>query len=231
MAETKAIQSIDYRSIPLFSELEPTEVRSVLAEARVKNFARGAIIFHDGDAYTGFYIVLSGQVKVYKDSRDGKQLVLHVLRPNALLAEVPMFEGGRYPANAIAMERSSLLFLPKDHFLDCLDSSPQLMRKILVGCAKKIRMLTEKLENLTLHDVTGRLARLIVREIVVAGRTTLSQPFVKLTVPKAVIASQLGTVRETFSRSFKKLQEDEVIKVKGQTVTVLDYARLRDIAQ
>ncbi len=220
-----------YCSIPLFSELDASELEEILSFSIRREVARGARIFREGDPYTGFFVVLRGAVKVFKTSRDGKELILHLLRPLSLLAEVPLFEGGNYPANAEAMEKTELLYIDKNRFIECLDASPQLMRKMLTGLAKKIRTLSEQIENLTLHDVSCRLARFLVAEIEKAHRAELAQPFLHLKLQWSVIAAQIGTARETLSRSLKLLQSSKVMRLNGHNLTVLDYQKLRELAQ
>ncbi len=220
-----------YRTIPLFSELDPSELDQILSFATRRTLERGARIFREGDPYTGFFIVLSGSVKVFKDSKDGREIILHLLRRASLLAEVPLFEGGTYPANAEALEHTELLYIDKNRFISLLDTSPKLTRKMLIGLAKKVRVLSEKIENLTLHDVTSRLAHYFVREIVIANRAELPEPFLRLELPWSTIASQLGTARETISRSLKRLQDSKIIKLTGHTLTVLDYPKLLELAQ
>lgn len=225
------MSAVNYHAIPLFSELDASELEEILSFSILKEVARGARIFSEGDPYTGFFVVLGGSVKVFKEARDGKELILHLLRPLSLLAEVPLFDGGNYPANAEAMEKTELLYIDKNRFIECLDASPKLMRKMLIGLAKKVRVLSEQLENLTLHDVTSRLARFLVSEIAKAHREELAQPFLSLKLPWTVIASQLGTVRETLSRSLKRLHSSKIIRIKGHSLTVLDYAKLCKLAE
>ncbi|MDP4244117.1 MAG: Crp/Fnr family transcriptional regulator [Bacteroidota bacterium] len=231
MLPQESIRNIDFRSIPLFSELEPSELSKVLSFSSIKRIKKGGHIFMEGDPYGGFFVVLIGSVRVYRNSRDGKELTLHLLNPLSLLAEVPIFEGTNYPANAQAMERTEVFFIPKEHFVKYLDSSPELMRKMLIGFAKKIRSLSDQLESLSLHDVSSRLARFLIVEVERAQRSQLPQPFIRLDAQKSVIASQIGTIRETLSRSLKRLQSLKIIRVKGHTITILDYARLKALTE
>jgi CRP-like cAMP-binding protein len=228
---TTTIDHAIYRTIPLFSELSADELNGIVAFSAVKHFKKNAHIFLEGDSYLGFYVVLKGSVKVYKANQDGKEFVLHLLYPYALVADVPMFEGGKYPAHAAVLEATTLLFVPKKQFLQFLGRSPSLMLKMLSGFAKKIRSLSQQLENLTLHDVSCRLARHLVDLVEEAKGERLAQPVVRLHSPKSVLASQLGTVSETLYRTLKKLQVDGIIKMKGRTTTVLDYKRLRALSE
>jgi CRP/FNR family transcriptional regulator len=231
MKDATAIDIVIYHTIPLFSELSEDELKEVLAFSLIKRFKKNAQIFLESDPYKGFYVVLKGSVKVYKVNHDGKEFIMHLLQPYALVADVPMFEKGNYPAHAVAMENAVLLFVPKKAFLGFLENSPPLMRKMLGGFAKKIRTLSLQLENLTLHDVSCRLARHLVDLVEEAKRGTLAEPFVHLDSQKSVLASQLGTISETLYRTLKKLEVEGIIKTRGRTIIIPDYKALRALAE
>lgn len=218
------------REIPFFAELTPDELDEVRRFCTVKRYRKGAMVFIDGEDYAGMFVVLKGSVKVYKNSPEGKEYVVHVFHAMGQFADVPMFAGGRFPANAQVMEAASLLFIPKRELSAYIERHPALMRKMLVGFAKKIRELAQQLEDLTLHDVGCRLARYLVREISTRKRDALPQPFLRLPVSKSVLAAHLGTTIETLSRTFHKLQIDRILHVQQRTITVTDLARLRVLA-
>lgn len=219
------------RAIPLLSELSKRELDGVRSICTVKKFKKNAMVFFENDAYAGLYAVLLGSVKVFKNTPDGKEFIVHLLYPYSLVADVPMFGGGNYPANAQTMEATTLLFLPKRDFLEYLEHAPALTHKLLAGFAKRIRTLSQQLENLTLHDVSCRFARFLIGRIEEANRENQAQPMIKLHAQKSVIAAHLGTVIETLSRTLRTLQTEGIIRVNGSTVTVLDYGRLRKLAE
>lgn len=216
--------------VPFFSELSPAELDEIRTFSTVRKARKGAMLFLDGQEYGGMFVVLKGSVKVYKNSPDGKEFVVHVFHQFGQFADVPMFAGGRYPANAQTMETSTLLFIPKRELLAYIERRPALMRKMLVGFAKKIRELAQQLEDLTLHDVACRLARYLTREIAARGRDTLPQPYLRLPVRKSVLAAHLGTTIETLSRTFHKLQSDAIIHVQQNTITITNPRKLRALA-
>ena len=218
------------RSIPLFSELSETELEEVRAFSIVKRYRKGAMVFLDGQEYGGMYFVLKGSVKIYKDSPEGKEYVVHMVYALGQFADVPMFAGGRYPANAQTMEGALLLYIPKRELLAYVESRPAMMRKMVVGFAKKIHELRQQLEDLTLHDVACRLARYLWRETEARKRGSLPQPFLRLPVSKSVLAAHLGTTIETLSRTFHKLQEENMLRVQQSTITIVDPAKLRILA-
>src|SRR5689334_5760351 len=124
MKDIFTIDESAYRSIPLFSELNDEELNGILSFSAVKKYKKTAPVFFEGDPYAGFYVVLKGSVKVYKNTPDGKEFVIHLLHPYSLFAEFPMFEGGNYPANAQALENTVLLFVPKWYFAEYVERSP-----------------------------------------------------------------------------------------------------------
>ncbi len=219
------------RDIPLFSELSIEQLRNISSISKLKKFDKHDRIFNENDIYIGFYILLKGSVKVYKISSTGKESVVHIVRPLTVFADIPLFEGTDYPVSADALEESLALLIPKEKFLELIRTEPEISLRMLGGFAKRLKSLVAKLEDLSSLEVPNRLAKYILKEIKTAGTEAQAEPFVKLSVPKSTIASYLGTITETLSRSLKKLQNDNIIRVKGKTVFVCDLKKLKDLAK
>jgi CRP/FNR family transcriptional regulator len=226
-SETK-ITGETITKLPLFSELNVADLKMITAISQVIRFKKSQTIFCEGDFYRGFYILLKGSVKVSKYSSEGKETVIHLIKPLDAFGDLPLFEGGNYPVNAETLNDSVLLFIPKKEFLNLLSKNSSLSLKMLAGFAKRMRFLTKKVEELTTKEITSRLAAFIVEEIKRSGKDKILEPFVKLTVPKKNIASYLGTITETLSRTFKKLQDEKIIRVSGKTIFVTDYEKLKE---
>ncbi len=218
------------KDIPLFSEFTVEQLRQVTRIGRLEKFVKNKIIFLENENYRGFYIVLKGKIKVFKTSSDGKEHILHIVKPPHPFADVPLFEGGNYPASAQALEDCVLLFVPKNEFLGLLENNAQLSLKMVAGFAKRLKKLSEKLEDITFKEVGNRLAKYIVEEVEKSGTAGLAEPFVKLSLPKSTIASYIGTITETLSRTLKKMQNEKIIRVQGKKIFVEDYPRLKDLA-
>ncbi len=226
-AETK-ITGETITKLPLFSELNVADLKKITAISQVIRFKKSQTIFYEGDYYTGFYILLNGSVKVSKYSSDGKETVIHLIEPLDAFGDIPLFEGGDHPVNAETLSDSVLLFIPKKEFLNLLSNNSNLSIKMLTGFAKRMRFLTKKVEELTTKEITSRLAVFLVDEIKKSGKDKLPEPFIKLTIPKKNIASYLGTITETLSRTFKKLQDEKIIRVSGKTIFVSDFDKLKE---
>lgn len=231
MNEIDAIKKETLKDLPIFCGLETKNLRQITQISRLVKFPKNKIVFLEGEEYRGFYIVLKGKVKIFKVSLDGKENILHLIKPPHTFAEVPMFEGGNYPACAQTLEESILLFIPKDEFLDLIQKDISLSLKMIAGFAKRLKSLSQRIEDISSKDVTYRLAKYLIEEIEKNGTYNLAEPFIRLSITKSDVASFLGTITETLSRTFKKLQNENIIRVEGKKIFIKDYSRLKDLAK
>lgn len=217
--------------IPLFAELSVEELRKITAISSLVNYKKGEFVFHEGEAFPGIYIVLKGLVKIFKISPQGKEYILHLLRKPNLFGDVPLFTGGKCPASVRIMEDSTLLFIPKNEFLQLLKDNPELSFKIMAGFAKRLESITVKAEDLSLKEVVNRLADYIVKGIESNHNSNLPEPFFKIPLSNPTIAAYLGTIPETISRAIKKLKDSRIIRVHGRTIFVQDFENLKKLAE
>jgi CRP/FNR family transcriptional regulator, dissimilatory nitrate respiration regulator len=218
------------KKLPPFTELSIEDLRKITSISKLKKFSKSQILFSEGDPYTGFYILLKGAVKVFRLSSEGKESIFHLKKPFDSFGDIALFEGGSYVVNAQATSDSTLLFIPRKEFLILLKKNPQLSLKMLESFAKRLRVLTQKVEDLTTKDIIGRLASYLVDEIIKNGVENLSEPVINLSVPKKNIAAFLGTITETLSRTFKKLQNEKIIRISGKNIFILDLHRLKKLS-
>ncbi|HKJ80795.1 MAG TPA: Crp/Fnr family transcriptional regulator [Ignavibacteriaceae bacterium] len=220
------------RDVPLFSEMDVSHLREISEISRLEQYKKNQHIFLENDNYRGFYIVLKGSVKVYRVSAEGKEYILHLRKPPQPFADVPLFEdGGNYPANAQALDDCLLLFIPKQEFTDLIGENPSIAFKMLAGFAKRMRNMTNKMEEISTKEVSSRLARFILEEIEKNGSVKLEEPFLRLTISKATVATYLGTITETLSRTFKKFHDEDIIVVNGKKIFVKDLNKLKQLAK
>ena len=219
---------MNYRQIlknsPFFAGLSDLDLDALLDISRIREHARGELLFSDGELATGFFVVLDGKVKVYKLSPDGKERILHVIHPGGTFAEAAIFGDGLYPAYAEPLQVSTLFFLPKDGFLGLLMNNGKIAINMIAGMSRFLRQFASQIEELTFKDVPSRLARYLM------DLSRGSKQIVELPISKSQLASNLGTVSETLSRTLRKLSEDDLITVAGKTVEILDFSRLEELA-
>ena len=219
------------REIQLFSEFSIEQLREISAISKIKKFSKHEFIFLEGDFYLGFYILLKGAVKIFNVTADGKESVVHIVKPLTVFADIPLFEGSNYPVNGQVIEESLALFIPKEGFIDLLKKNHEISLKMLAGFAKRLKALVAQIEDLSSKEVVNRLAKYLVKEIKKNKTDNLPEPIIKLTVPKSTIASYLGTITETLSRTFKKLHDERIIRVVGKKIFVSDQKRLKELAK
>jgi CRP/FNR family transcriptional regulator, dissimilatory nitrate respiration regulator len=224
----------------LFSELNQDDLETVKKIARIKNFQKGDIIFFDTEPYLGFYVVIKGMVKIYKISKDGREHIVHLVDKLNTFAEVPLFENAgeilekdfSYPANAMAIEdNTEVMLMPARPFIQLIESSPKLSMRMISGFAKRLRHLNNHIETITLKDVTKRVAGYLLNEykrnIKKTNQPPEKQNIISLKISKNDLASYLGTILETLSRTFKKLQDENVIEVEGKNIKITDFKKLK----
>ncbi len=210
---------------PLFAGLSEPDLDALQAICRVRECPRGELLFSDGEKAEGFFVVLDGTVTVYKLSAEGKERILHIVHPGGTFAEAAIFGNGLYPAYAEPLLPSKLLYIPKEGFLQLLVTNGRIAINMIAGLSRFLRQFAQQIEELTFKDVPSRLARYLLD--LSRGR----QMTVELPISKSQLASNLGTVSETFSRTLRKLSDDDLIRVDGKRVEILDVERLEELAE
>ena len=209
---------------PLFAGVTNDDLDHLLRISKARESTKGELLFSDGEVAAGFFIVGTGKIKVFKLSPDGKERILHIVHPGGTFAEAAIFGSGTYPAYAQPLEASQLIFFPKREFLDLLRSDSQLAINMIAGLSRFLRQFANQIEELTFKDVPARLARYLLD---LAGDEAEQ---VELPISKSQLASKLGTVSETLSRTFRKLTDDDLIVVRGKVIELLDRDRLEDLS-
>jgi len=213
------------KSCHLCKDLDPAEFADLAAIALVKKVNKGEVLFFEGDRATGFFVLLSGRVRIYKASPDGREYTLHTINPGQMFAEAVIFKGDTFPANGAALDDSIVAFFPKDKFISLVTRSPQISLKMLSAIAEFVRQFNRQVEELSLKEVSSRLASYLLKMITKTGNNTFM-----LEISKSELARSLGTISATLSRNLKRMKDLGVIRVNGQVITVLDLKSLQNIA-
>lgn len=214
---------------PLFANLPPEDLRRIAGIAAWRRFGRKESVFREGDRADGFFVVAAGRVKIFKLSEDGKEQVLHIIEPGQSFAEATIFEGGVYPAHAEALADCELVFLSKRPFIEMLEKNSRMALRMLASLSKWLKRMADLVESIALRDVETRLVLYLSDELSRRGVPLRDGTVYELEVSKNVLASRLGTVPETFSRTLKKLQEEGKIRVKGKQIRILKAGSLFSI--
>ena len=213
--------------VPLFQDLDRKYYDDLAMIVTDQVFEKGEIIFGEGDEGTGFYVVLSGRVKIFKVSPEGKEQILHIFGPGEPFGEVAVFTGRPFPASAEALEETRALFFPRKEFLDLIRRDPSLALNMLAVLSHRLRRFSALIENLSLKEVPGRLAAYLLY----LGEGKKEKSEVTLEISKNQLASLLGTIPETLSRILAKMTRDGFIKSIGpRQIQLLDRKGLEELA-
>lgn len=212
------------RSCQIFAGLAPADLDQIATITLVKSLGKGDYLFREGEPSCGFYIVQKGAINVHRVNQIGKEQVIHVFRSGESFAEATLATDSGYPADARAIEASQVLLVQKSGFILVLKRQPELALRMLGSMSLHLRTLVGQLEDLTLKDVETRLANWLVKRC--PNPASVQPVILELSSSKRMLAAELGTVSETFSRTLAKFREQGLLQVDGKRFTVPDPSRL-----
>jgi len=220
---TGKVQLVDaIKSVPAFSALGAAALHAMAQACRIRTFAAAVSVFRSGDAADAFFLILEGQVKIFRLSPKGDEQILHLYGPGQTFAEAAVWAGKSYPANAEAVTRARLLAIPRRAIEQAVGRDPKLAMGMLLGMSRKLQEFADLIDDLSLKEVPARLAGVLLAEAEAAGAFTF-----QLRQTKRQLAAQIGTIAETLSRALKKLHDDGLIDVNGREVALLDVPGLK----
>ncbi|MGB0035764.1 MAG: Crp/Fnr family transcriptional regulator [Candidatus Acidiferrales bacterium] len=215
------------RETPLFASLTETEMHALRARVSTRRFHRGELLFNEGDSCTGLFLVATGKIRIFKMSAAGREQVLAVEGPGSSFAELPVFDGGNYPASASALEDSEVLFISRKDFQNFCREHPDVALKVIAVVGSRLRRLVGIIEDLSFTTVRQRLIAVIVRMVQASGTSSKEGVRVELTMSHQDLAAELGTVRELVSRNLSRLQAEGFLEVVGRKIVVKDVSVLK----
>lgn len=206
-------------SVPYFQDLDERTLEVVLKCIQLRDVPAGAPLFFEGEdeGEVPLYVVVSGTIRVYKSSLRGREQVLRLFHAGETFAEVPLFDGGAYPANADALVDSTVAVLPRQLFLRLMREYPEIAVAATQILGDRLRHFNVLIEDLSLRRVRSRVARRILES---DERVTQAQ-----------MAAMSGTSREMISRSLHQLEDEGVLDLSHQEILILDPDRLRQIVE
>lgn len=207
----------------IFSGLDSTELFQIASYSERILLPKGQILFREGDPVIGFYIVLRGCIKAYRISEAGREQVIHLIHPGGSFAEPAVAGLPGYPAHTVALETSEVVLVKSTPFLDHLRVNSELALRMLASLSRHLHELVATIDSYRLQNVETRLLHWLLQR---TGESAVPVVF-ELSVPKSVLASELGTRQETLSRLFGKLRKQGILRVQGKTLTLTNPVRLK----
>ena len=225
--ESNRIVLDELHHIALFSSLDEKQLDSVIKACRVISLPAKTVLFERGTPATHFYLLKSGQVKLYCLSEEGDEKVIEIIHPSQTFAEAIMFMPKHmYPVCAETIKSSELYSFDMKQFREILENSKETCFRLLATMGRQLHSKINDINNLTLHNATYRLVVYLLEQLP-EGAEALSS--IHLGATKVVIASRLSIQPETFSRILLRMSKQGLIEVHGNDITLLDVDGLREL--
>lgn len=214
------------RRVSFFAVLRLGELREIATHCAVRRISKDEMLVAEGDPCEGLFIVQSGTIKLFKMAENGREQVLVNERAGSTVGEFSVFDGGGFPASAVAAEDSTLLFLPKREFLELCERNSEVAFAVIRSLAWRFRYLTSLVEELSLKEVSHRLARFLRDRALNLGVRTRRGIEFPLEETNQEIGAEIGTVRDLVSRNLRRFVDRGIIRLERRKVIVLDMAEL-----
>jgi CRP-like cAMP-binding protein len=215
------------RRVPLFTDLSEAELALIAERVVRRKYTAGMTVFSEGGVCRELMIVEEGMVRILKTASNGRQQLIGIERAGNSLAEVPVFDEGRYPATAEAVSDVSILQLDALHFRKICSQHPEVALKVIKVLAHRLRHLDGLVEELSFATVRDRIVAHLVRLGEDRGLTTTRGVEFELTENNEELAARLGTVRELISRNLGRLHGEGLIEIRRRTVTIPNVLKLK----
>jgi len=223
----KCLNEDTLRQIPLFQALDEQQINGVLKSCNIHSMPAKNILFEKDSAASNFYMVKSGQIKLFCLSEEGDEKVIEIINPLETFAEAIMFMPKQiYPVSAETLKNSEIYSFDMNQFRRLLENSTETCFRLLATMGRQLHGSVSDINNLTLHNATYRLVVYLLDQLP-AGAVALSN--IHFDATKVIIASRLSIKPETFSRILLRLSKLGLIEVHGNDITLLDVNGLRDL--
>jgi CRP-like cAMP-binding protein len=224
VAKPSAIDTL--RRVSLFADLTETEIQFLAQRAVSRQYAVNELVFSEGETCAGMYVVETGHVRIFKSSSEGREQILAIEGPGGSVAELPVFDGGNYPASCASADEAVVLFISKQDFHSLCLVHPQVALKVLKVVGRRLRTLVNIIEELSFTTVRSRLISLLLR---LSREGNRGPDGVEIALPGSNqdLASHIGTVRELVSRNLSRLQAEGLIRMDGRKIVLLNPAALQ----
>ena len=226
MTSSRIDLAVVLQQAALLSSLSPPELQLLAARTVRKNLSAGQLLFSEGEPCHGLHIIAQGKIRIFKTSANGREQVLAVNVPGESVAELPVFDGGTYPASAVAIEDAEIAFISqRDFHTFCLEH-PEVALKVLAVVGARLRRLVGIIEELSFTTIRQRLIAVLVKLAESEGRNTARGIEIQLPASHQELANQLGTVRELISRNLMRLQAEGLVDVDARQIVIKDLKSL-----
>ena len=215
----------------IFSGFSPEELEAAAGLLKKKKYRKGVTVFHEGQPGIAFYLISSGRVKVFKLNEDGRELIFGIFGDGAIFGDVPVFDGGPYPASAATLVETEVVYMSRDDFIRLITEHPAISLKIVRVLGKRLRQAQRFVMEIAMKSVLQRLSAQLVRLAEEYGREEGGETIIDLPLTRQELAELIGVTRETVTRELSKLSKAGAISLEGKKIFIVDQLMLERSAK
>jgi len=215
------------KRVPLFSQLNEDDLEKIRDLCVTLHYVKDQIILIEEEEGNTLFLIQKGRVKVSRISDDGREVILSILEPGDFFGELSLIDGKARSASVTAIEDSEALVLRRGDFLGLLEDYPQISISLMKELAARIRKSDTQIKSLSLQDAMGRVASSLIMLADDHGRVRKDQVIIPRIPLQQDLANMAGTSRETISRVFRILEDEQLIERSGRKITILDFNRFK----
>jgi CRP-like cAMP-binding protein len=213
--------------IPLFSELNETDLKEIIKLAVTQFYKKDNMILIEEEIGSTMFIILEGRVKISRISEEGREVILSILSEGDFFGEMSILDGQNRSANVVTLDDSKIMIVRREDFLQMLHDYPQIAINLLKELAHRLRRSDSQIKSLSLQNATGKVASTLLRIADDSGKIHMGQVEIPRLPPQQDLANMAGTSRETISRVLKALAKEGYLKKEGSRLIILDYESFR----
>ncbi|MCE5283873.1 MAG: Crp/Fnr family transcriptional regulator [Deltaproteobacteria bacterium] len=215
------------KQVPLFRSLPLDESRRLAALLQKRTLKKGDVLFRKGDEGTALYMILSGKIKIVRQSRDGDEAILALLTSGDFCGEMSLLDDLPRSADAVAIEETQLYGLNRKDFLVYVLNNETAVRSILGALSRRLRKADDFLEDIFFLNVPARLAKKLIELAESGGFKENPSATIELTVTQRELAGMVGATRESVNKALRTFREKKLISLSGNTLQIHDVDALR----
>jgi CRP-like cAMP-binding protein len=209
----------------LFEGLDEHEMARLAGISREVSLEPNAILFDQGDESDGLYVVESGILRIYLTADDGREATINLLEDGEIIGEIALLDGLPRSAGVAALTAAKLIFIPREPFMELLDGSTRLARRMILMLCERLRGANAQVDQAIFHDLRHRLIVLLRQLAVIHGRVEQDVSIVDLDLTQGALAQMLGASREAVNKQLRALAKEGRLRMAGSNIELFKVAR------
>ncbi|MDD5711278.1 MAG: Crp/Fnr family transcriptional regulator [Smithellaceae bacterium] len=219
------------KNVPLFCDLSVTDIRRIAELVEPQFIRKGEVLFRRGEEGTAFYIIVTGKIKIVRQSSLGEEVVLAILKNGDFLGEMSLLDGLPRSADAVALEETNLYVLSRTEFFSFVINNESAIKSILSSLSVRLRKADDFLEDSSFLNLSSRLLKRIVDLAELYCQDEVKKGRVSFSMTQSEIASMIGATRESVNKEFRNLREKGLLSTAGKTITVHDIDKIKKLVR